>query len=93
MIAKRGEVEMKTCEKCETVYAHKKCPGCGAEHLEPTQIRIILPKGSLGYVRLPAHKGPVARSVPLRDLLSYDGSEIVLDLDAEGRLMGIEVMA
>ncbi|MGJ5052554.1 MULTISPECIES: DUF2283 domain-containing protein [unclassified Bradyrhizobium] len=47
---------------------------------------------------LPEHpgsgtKGCSARQVPLSDLLSYVGADIILDLDADGRLIGIEVLA
>lgn len=51
------------------------------------------------YLILPGHpgrgtKGCVANSVPLDQLITgYDGPDVTLDFDAQGRLIGIEVLA
>lgn len=55
------------------------------------------PEGGAAYISLiPEESGFVPRSaVPLTDVeaLGDAGSDIVLDLDEEGRLVGIEVLA
>lgn len=49
----------------------------------------------VGYVTLPGHPGPgvpgaVTRTVRLRTLLDYVGPDVNLDLDSEGKLIGVE---
>lgn len=49
----------------------------------------------VGYVALPGHPGPgvpgaVKRTVRLRTLLDYVGPDVNLDLDSEGKLIGVE---
>ena len=49
----------------------------------------------VGYVTLPGHPGPgvpgaVKRSIRLRTLLDYIGPDVILDLDSEGKLIGVE---
>lgn len=61
-------------------------------------LRISEDDKEVAYLILPGHpgvgaKGAVARQVRLLDLMSYDGADIYLDLDADGRLIGIEVLA
>jgi hypothetical protein len=51
----------------------------------------------VGYVSLPAHPGSspgiVKKSIELRDILpNYDGPDLVLDFDANGVLIGIEII-
>ncbi|NPV21101.1 DUF2283 domain-containing protein [Bradyrhizobium aeschynomenes] len=67
-----------------------------------TQERIALRASAddpnVAYLTLPDHpgagtKGCAARQVRLSDLISYIGADIILDLDADGRLIGIEVLA
>lgn len=50
------------------------------------------------YLALPDYPqeivpGLVKKSVSLDDIYDYDGPRIQLDFDAEGRLVGIEVVA
>lgn len=51
------------------------------------------------YVTLPDHpgrgsRGCVANSIPLDQIIeSYEGPDVVLDFDANGRLIGIEILA
>jgi hypothetical protein len=52
----------------------------------------------VAYLRLPSHLGAgpckMSKSIRLRDLLGdYDGPDIVLDFDARGVLVGIEILA
>ncbi|MGJ4893926.1 DUF2283 domain-containing protein [Bradyrhizobium sp. HKCCYLRH3059] len=61
-------------------------------------LRVSADDPNVAYLMLPEHpgsgtKGCSARQVPLSDLLSYVGADIILDLDADGRLIGIEVLA
>lgn len=47
------------------------------------------------YVALPGHRsepGIVAKTVLLDELLKYTGPQVHLDLDKEGRLIGIEIL-
>jgi hypothetical protein len=49
------------------------------------------------YLYLPAHPGPdasgvVSKTIRVRDLIgSYEGEDVNLDFDSEGRLIGIDV--
>lgn len=51
------------------------------------------------YLTLPDHpgrgaKGCVANSIPLDQVIEgYEGPDVVLDFDANGRLIGIEILA
>ena len=52
----------------------------------------------VGYVSLPGHPGSapavVKRSIQLRELMpDYVGPDLVLDFDAAGVLIGIEILA
>jgi hypothetical protein len=51
----------------------------------------------VAYLRLPDHPGPgvtgaATRTKRLRNLLKYEGPDIHLDFDADGRLIGIEIL-
>ena len=50
----------------------------------------------VAYLRLPAHDGApgsVARSVMVTSgIEGYQGADVVLDLDSEGRLLGVEIV-
>ena len=54
---------------------------------------------SASYLTLPDHpgrgtRGCVANSIPLDQLVEgYEGPDVTLDFDREGRLIGIEVLA
>ena len=56
--------------------------------------------GQQGYVYLPGHpeegssgvRGCVARTIIVGDLTSFDGPMINIDLDAQGRAIGIEIV-
>ncbi len=52
---------------------------------------------AVAYLRLPTHPGGVckmSRSVRLTELMGpYEGPEVVLDFDARGVLVGLEVLA
>lgn len=63
----------------------------------PTVLVVSPDDADVAYLRLAGHPGPgaagvVHRSVRLRTLLAYVGPEVVLDLDADGRLIGVEVL-
>ena len=51
----------------------------------------------VAYVYLPGHPGPgvpgVAKQVRLSSLLKYKGPDLHLDFDADGHLIGVEVLA
>ncbi|MCE3603625.1 DUF2283 domain-containing protein [Massilia sp. P8910] len=52
----------------------------------------------VAYLMLPDHPGPntvncVFKTTRLLDLVQYDGAEIYLDFDKNGRLIGIEILA
>lgn len=62
-------------------------------------LRLVIPGDDplVGYLTLPGHPGDgvpgaVARTVRLRSLVDYVGPDVVLDLDADGRLIGIEIV-
>lgn len=51
----------------------------------------------VGYLSLPGHPGravpgAVRRTVRLRDLLDYVGPDVILDMDANGKLIGVELV-
>ena len=51
----------------------------------------------VGYLALPGHPGPgtpraVAKQVRLKDLVTYVGADIHLDIDKDGNLIGLEVL-
>lgn len=58
---------------------------------------VQLKRGDTAYVSLTDHRqsaGSVARTVKVDDLLpDYSGPRIHLDFDADGKLVGIEVLA
>jgi len=52
----------------------------------------------VAYVYLPGHQGKgvfgaTPKQIRLSDILSYKGPDIYLDLDLDGRLVGIEILA
>ena len=48
---------------------------------------------AVGYLRVPAHAGKTARQARLSDLIGdYTGPDIIIDLDAEDALIGIEIV-
>jgi hypothetical protein len=53
--------------------------------------------GYAAYLQLPGHPGEgvkVARTVSLVDVMSrFDGPHVVFDFDADGKMLGIEVVA
>ena len=60
-------------------------------------LRVSEDDQDVAYVSLPGHPGAgvkaiVAKQVRLLDLLPYKGADIYLDLDADGRLIGIEIL-
>jgi hypothetical protein len=60
-------------------------------------LRVSEDDEEVAYVTLPGHpgigaKGIVARQVRLSDLLPYKGADVYLDLDADGRLIGLEIL-
>lgn len=64
-----------------------------------TKIRLKVSEDDedVAYLYLPEHPGPgapgvVARHVKLNSILTYKGPDILLDLDGDGRLIGIEVL-
>ncbi len=64
-----------------------------------TKIRLIVSEDdeNVAYLYLPEHpgsgaQGVVARHVKLNTILTYKGPDILLDLDGDGRLIGIEVV-
>lgn len=69
------------------------CP-VAMHHIDPGRYRQDPEFPGLGYLNLvePREPGDVARTVQLRDLLEYKGPPVGLDLDAEGRILGIEVV-
>lgn len=54
-------------------------------------------KDGPAYLYLPAHPGPdasgvVAKTVRVRDIIGpYEGEDVILDFDSDGRLIGIDV--
>jgi uncharacterized protein YuzE len=61
-------------------------------------LRISEDDQDVAYITLPGHPGigtknATAKQVRLSDLLSYVGADIFLDLDTDGRLIGIEILA
>ncbi len=53
---------------------------------------------AVAYLMLPGHSGAgifgaVAKQVQLSTILDYKGADIYLDLDENGRLVGIEILA
>jgi hypothetical protein len=61
------------------------------------ELKVSEDDDSVAYVYLPEHPGPgkrsvVAKQVRLSSLLTYKGPDIVMDLDNDGRLIGIEVI-
>jgi uncharacterized protein YuzE len=52
----------------------------------------------VGYLTLPGHRGKgkpgaVSRQIRLLDLLQYKGPDVYLDLDENGTLVGLEILA
>jgi hypothetical protein len=52
----------------------------------------------VAYVTLPGHPGQgasraVKRQIRLLDIMKYEGADIYLSMDDEGRLIGIEILA
>jgi len=48
------------------------------------------------YVTLPGYRsepGVVSKTIVLRELTTYEGPHVHLDLDKDGRLIGIEILA
>jgi hypothetical protein len=60
------------------------------------ELKVSEDDDEVAYLRLPTHSGETTRmskSVRLVDLLGkYDGPEVVLDFDARGTLVGIEIV-
>lgn len=61
-------------------------------------LRVSEDDRDVAYVLLPGHPGTgskacVAKQVRLSDLISYVGTDIYLDFDARGCLIGIEILA
>lgn len=53
--------------------------------------------GDVAYLYLPAHPrieahGVITKQVRLADILHYSGPDIYLDLDKDGKLLGIEIV-
>lgn len=59
-------------------------------------LRVSPDDPDVAYLRLPTHPGgrpKMSKSVRLVDVLGkYDGPEVVLDFDARGVLVGIEIV-
>jgi hypothetical protein len=61
-----------------------------------TKVRVN--KSETVYVAMPDYPkeivpGVVKKSVSLDDIYDYDGPRVQLDFDADGRLIGVEVVA
>ena len=63
------------------------------------ELRVSDGDPEVAYLRLPASADPsdaterrVLRTVRLSDLMPYQGPDVYLDLDASGRLIGIELL-
>jgi uncharacterized protein YuzE len=67
------------------------------EPLGVFELKVSDDDADVAYLRLPTHAvglSKVSRSVRLIDLMGkYDGPEVVLDFDAKGVLVGIEILA
>jgi hypothetical protein len=60
------------------------------------ELAISIDDDHVAYLRLPTHPQrtcKMSRSLRLRDVLPYEGPELVLDFDESGTLVGIEVLA
>ncbi len=65
---------------------------------EIIKLRVSEDDQDVAYVTLPGHPGEgtksaIAKQVRLSTLLSYTGADIYLDLDVDGKLIGIEILA
>jgi len=60
------------------------------------ELKVSGDDGEVAYLRLPTHAGEMTRmskSVRLVDLMGkYNGPDVVLDFDANGTLVGIEIV-
>jgi hypothetical protein len=53
---------------------------------------------NVAYLALPDHPGrgavgATAKQVRLRDLIEYAGPDLYLDLDKDGKLIGVEILS
>jgi hypothetical protein len=85
--ARRALARLALAEEETAVFAEAKAPALLSLTIDPEF-------SGLGYLRIgePGGPGSVARTVELRKLLDYDGPPVNLDLAADGRLLGIEVV-
>ena len=62
---------------------------------EKLQVKVNA-KGDIAYLSVPqSQKGPrkVVRNLRIHELIAgYKGPDVIFDLDAEGRLLGLEVL-
>jgi hypothetical protein len=64
-----------------------------AKHMKKIRAKVSGENGNAAYITLPRHPDKdFAKTVALDDLLKYVGPRVHLDLDSEGRLIGIEVL-
>ena len=68
--------------------------------MENAKIALKVSEGDDGvaYLYLPAHpgeatQGSVSKQVRLSDLLNYSGPDLYLDFDANGCLIGVEILS
>lgn len=63
---------------------------------EKIELKVSEGDGDVAYLYLPEHRrspGSVSAQIRLRDILAdYSGPDVYLDLDANRRLVGIEVL-
>jgi uncharacterized protein YuzE len=64
----------------------------------PIQLSVSEDDEDVAYLFLPDHPGSgvqkaVARNVRLSSLVDYAGPDIYLDIDKDGRLVGLEILA
>ncbi len=61
--------------------------------MKKIHVKVSGENGNTAYITLPRHPDKsVAKTVVLDNLMEYVGPRVHLDLDADGRLIGIEVL-
>ena len=59
------------------------------------RVKLVGKDAHTAYVALPGHRtkpGIVSKTLTLSEMIEYKGPQIHLDLDKEGKLIGIEVL-
>ncbi len=75
---------------------HEPLDGSGGTKAgKKTRVKLVGHDARTAYGALPGYRlkfGIVSKTVDLKELLEYQGPRVHLDLDKEGRLIGIEIL-